>query len=192
MLLQLSAWTCIFDLPAKHGVFTWRSGVWRAITVFSENEDERMSSVRYASSVLAISAMFLLGASAARAQDSVANTTYDVYVSQSFAGPPYTPFHDCFRFSATQVCSDGCGDCGPFSQVNFGPGGVSVWSAAISCGGLNLVVTGTTVGGKALPADVFGASMIGKEQATTFGLEGAADSACALSVPKGAKNPYSN
>ena len=53
---------------------------------------------------------------------TVANRTYDLWVSQGFAGPPFFPFHDCASFTKTEMCLAVCGDCGPLSEVQFGAG----------------------------------------------------------------------
>src|SRR5437660_10192755 len=71
--------------------------------------------------------------------------TFDLWVSQGFAGPPYFPFHDCATFTKTQMCLAVCGDCGSLSKMEFGS--ATLWKGEVPCGGLNLVFTGTARNG---------------------------------------------
>jgi hypothetical protein len=107
---------------------------------------------------------------------SVMNKTYDLWVSQGFASPPFQPFHDCATFTKTKMCLAQCGDCGALSEVQLGP--VSIWKGEVPCGGLNLVFTGTSRNGPEVP--VIGASAVGNTQRTNFGAEGVRDQSCSL------------
>jgi hypothetical protein len=73
--------------------------------------------------------------------DRVAGNTYDLWVSQGFASPPFEPFHDCLHFTNTTITTDICGDAGPLSEIRFG--GITLWQGSVPCGGLNLRFTGT-------------------------------------------------
>lgn len=118
---------------------------------------------------------------------SVANKTYDLWVSQGFASPPFVPFHDCAFFTKTQMCSALCGDCGPFSEVQFGS--TSIWQGRVPCDGVDLVFTGTSKNGP--EANVVGASVTGTTQGTNFGAEGVQDQSCSLEPgPLTKNNPY--
>jgi hypothetical protein len=118
---------------------------------------------------------------------SVKNRTYDVWVSPSFISPPFVPFHDCFRFTASTLCIDQCGGCGPLFEVPR----LGIWQARVSCGGLNLVFIGTSLSGPA--KEVLGGSGIGRAEGTNFGVEGVENADCSLSPANltGA-TPYSN
>ena len=117
---------------------------------------------------------------------TVANRTYDLWVSQGFAVPPFFPFHECASFTKTQMCLAVCGDCGPLAEVQFGA--ASIWQGRVPCGGLNLLFTGTSKNGP--EAAVIGASVTGRTQGTNFGAEGIQDQSCSLlSTPTG-KSPY--
>lgn len=119
---------------------------------------------------------------------SVANKTYDLWVSQGFAGPPFFPFQDCATFTKTQMCLAQCGDCGPFSEVELGP--VSIWKGRVPCGGLNLVFTGTSRNAPEIP--VIDATVVGTTQQTIFAAEGVRDQACpAFASPARGHAPYS-
>lgn len=125
-------------------------------------------------------------AQAPETPSTVANRTYDLWVSQGFVGPPFVPFHDCASFTKTQMCLAVCGDCGPLSEVQFGA--ASIWQGRVPCGGLNLLFTGTSKNGP--EAAVIGASVTGRTQGTNFGAEGIQDQSCSLlSTPTG-KSPY--
>ena len=139
--------------------------------------------------------IFALTASATAAgPSSVAGKVYDLYVSQSFAPPPFPPFHDCARFTETQMCLDACGDCGALTIFPMGaenPNG-ALWIGSVPCGGLNLIAFGTSVDGAGLPGNsggnVLGAVFVGTIQGTTFGAEGVENRACSLGASK--LNPY--
>jgi len=119
---------------------------------------------------------------------SVMNKTYSLWVSQSFAAPPYPPFQDCARFSKTQMCLAQCGDCGPLSEVQLGD--VSIWTAKIPCGGLNLLFQGVSRNGPQLPA--VGATVVGLTQQSNFGAEGLQDQSCSIGPSRVAGGtPYS-
>src|SRR2546427_3474923 len=121
-------------------------------------------------------------AQAPETPSTVANRTYDLWVSQGFVGPPFVPFHDCASFTKTQMCLAVCGDCGPLSEVQFGA--ASIWQGRVPCGGLNLLFTGTSKNGP--EAAVIGASVTGRTQGTNFGAEGIQDQSCSLlSTPTG-------
>jgi hypothetical protein len=117
---------------------------------------------------------------------TVTNKTYDVWVSQSFATPPFTPFHDCATFTKTKMCLAQCGDCGPLSEVQIGT--TSIWKGTVPCGGLNLVFTGTSISGP--QANVIGASSVGGSEGTNFGLEGVQNQSCSLAAAAAGKSQY--
>jgi hypothetical protein len=117
---------------------------------------------------------------------TVANKTYDLWVSQGFAGPPFVPFHDCVSFTKSKMCSAVCGDCGPLSEVKFES--ASLWQGKVPCGGLNLVFTGTSESGP--ETNVIGASLTGTTEGTNFGTEGVQDQSCSLGISQTRKNPY--
>ena len=139
---------------------------------------------------LAVAATLFVGgpliAQAPVVSSTVANKTYDLWVSQGFANPPFFPFHDCASFTKTQMCLAQCGDCGPLSEVQFG--GATIWQGKVPCGGLNLVFTGTSKNGP--QANVIGASLTGTTQATNFGAEGIQDQSCSLGFSQTGKSPY--
>jgi len=106
---------------------------------------------------------------------SVKNKTYDVQVSIGNAHD--TPFHDCARFTSTQMCLDACAAprCGPLTEVNLG--NLTIWQARIGCGGFNLEIVGTSQNG---PFDAaIGASIKGKNIGAN-GLEGIENPSCSL------------
>jgi hypothetical protein len=119
----------------------------------------------------------LLGvASSAFAQaSSVKNKTYDVQVSIGNAHD--TPFHDCARFTSTQMCLDACASprCGPLTEVNLGS--LTIWQARIGCGGFNLEIVGTSQNG--INDAAIGASIKGKNIGAN-GLEGIENPSCSL------------
>lgn len=117
---------------------------------------------------------------------SVMNKTYDLWVSQGFATPPFQPFHDCATFTKNKMCLAQCGDCGGLSEVQLGS--VSIWKGEVPCAGLNLVFTGTSTSGPQVP--VIGASAIGLAEATNFGAEGVQNQSCSLSAASAASAPY--
>ena len=117
---------------------------------------------------------------------TVANKTYDLWVSQGFASSPFAPFHDCASFTRSQMCLAVCGDCGPLSEVQFGS--ASIWQGKVPCGGLNLVFAGTSKNGP--QANVIGASITGTTQGTNFGAEGIRDQSCSLASSQTGKSPY--
>jgi hypothetical protein len=112
------------------------------------------------------------------------NLTYDVWVSASFNGAPFDPFHDCARFSGNEMCLDGCGDCGPLVIVDsIGPAGaVTLWQARLPCGGLNLVFAGTSFDGLSFGfgGNVIGGSGAGLVESSAFGIEGQENAACSV------------
>ena len=130
------------------------------------------------------------------AQDIVKNKSYDLWVSQSFSTPPYAPFHDCLRFPPQQACLDLCGDCGNVVETRLGLS-LTLWSATVPCGGLNLQFVGTSVDGNLFPggagADVLGGIVRGATELTTFGAEGIANPTCTVGTAagRGISNPYS-
>ena len=75
-----------------------------------------------------------------------------MWFSQSFDSPPFDPARDCVRFTQTTVSTDQCGDAGPlFEFPLFGVPGLSLWVGQIPCGGLNLVLFGTSFDGAVFP-----------------------------------------
>ena len=118
--------------------------------------------------------------------ETVAGKTYDVWVSQGFASPPFTPFHDCYRFTKNTITTDACGGSGPLTEIHFGL--YTIWSASLSCGGVNLNFNGTSIDSPEIP--VMGGSLVGVAEATNFGFEGVENSSCSLTAPQG-QNPYS-
>ena len=140
--------------------------------------------------ILLLAVTVLLGApliaQAPVVSSTVANKTYDLWVSQGFASPPFVPFHDCVSFTKTKMCSAVCGDCGPLSEVQLES--ASLWQGRVPCGGLNLVFTGTSESGP--EANVIGASLTGMAEGTNFGVEGIQDRSCSLGLSQTGKNPY--
>jgi hypothetical protein len=140
--------------------------------------------------ILLVAATLLIGgpviAQAPVVSSTVANKTYDLWVSQGFASPPFVPFHDCVSFTKTKMCSAVCGDCGPLSEVKFES--ATLWQGKVPCGGLNLVFTGTSENGP--EANVIGASVTGTAEGTNFGTEGVRDQSCSIGLSKTTKNPY--
>lgn len=128
----------------------------------------------------------LIAQAPAAATPSVTNKTYDVWVSQSFASAPFTPFHDCATFTKTKMCLAQCGDCGALSEVQIGA--TSIWKGSVPCAGLNLVFTGTSISGP--QANVIGASSVGTLEGTNFGLEGVQNQSCSLAAAATGKSPY--
>jgi hypothetical protein len=132
--------------------------------------------------------LFSLAATRASSQEIVVNKAYDLYVSPSFGTAPNTPFHDCIRFSATQVCLDACGDCGAFTELRLGLSFTQL-AGSVSCGGLNLKIFGSSLDGNLIPgglgADVFSALFFGSSEGTTFAAEGVANSMCTLDISSG-------
>ena len=123
----------------------------------------------------------------------VAGRTFDVWVIQSFAPPGAPPFHDCARFTRTQMCLDGCGDCGSLAEISSGTRG-SVWESRVPCGGLALNFVGTSFDGfptSASSKPVMGASGAGLTEKTTFGMSGVANPNCTIQLLRQSGNPYS-
>ena len=124
---------------------------------------------------------------------SPSGKTYDTWVSQSFAAPPFPPFLDCFKFNAD----------GSFETAQLGPGGswslsfggtpFAIWRATHPAGGANLLFIGTSYDGSTIGvADVAGGIGIGTVFGDTFGVEGVADAGCQLGVGAAGGNPYSS
>jgi hypothetical protein len=132
------------------------------------------------------------GVSAAGEAQTVKGKTYDLWVSQSFAGPPYDPFHDCAIFTASTMSLAQCADAGPLTDVPlFGTPIFSLWLGTVPCGGLDLFFMGTSFDGSAIGAvDVMGGFGWGITESTTFGAEGVANPGCVLVQTDGV-NPYS-
>ncbi len=128
----------------------------------------------------------LIAQSPAAVTPTVMNKTYDVWVSQGFGTPPFTPFHDCATFTKTKMCLAQCGDCGGLSEVQIGA--TSIWKGQVPCGGLNLVFTGTSLNGPQAP--VIGAAAVGNLEGTNFGLEGVQNQSCSLAAAAAGKSPY--
>ena len=148
----------------------------------------------FAALALAGVAVGLLLVSPVTAQNSstsrVQGRVYDLWVSPSFAVPPYQPFHDCARFTETQMCLDGCGgSCGRLSEIPSG-GAKTLWHGKVPCGGLNLEFTGVSYDGFGTPTGqpVMGGIGVGNAENSTFGVEGVVNPACVLPPPL--RNPY--
>ena len=137
--------------------------------------------------------LVIAGSASSAEPSSVAGKVYDLYVSQSFAPPPFLPFHDCARFTDRRMCLDACGDCGTLTVFPMAgnPTG-AVWIGRVPCGGINLIFFGTSLDGARLPGpmggNVLGASAIGTAEGTTFGAQGVQNDACTISPGK--LNPY--
>lgn len=121
--------------------------------------------------------------------NSVKNKTYSVWVSQSFSTSPFEPFHECFRFTHTQLCVLGCGgSCGPLSEIPS----AGLWEASVPCQGLNLKFKGTSYNGP--DTSVIGASVIGYTEQTNFAAEGIKDHSCyqtnTRASERASKSPY--
>lgn len=114
---------------------------------------------------------------------------YDFWVSRSFGVSPYEPFHDCARFSDTQMYLDNCGDAGPLTTVPLNPF-MRLWIGSVPCGGLNLTWIGTMVDGSILPEglDVVIGNGLGQTEQTSFSGEGLHNPDC--SVFAGGANRY--
>ena len=122
--------------------------------------------------------------SVAGATDSnvVAGRTFSVWVSPSFGVSPYAPFQDCARFSANQMCLDGCGDCGALVEAPLVPPLINLWVGQVPCGTLNLVWVGTSIDLAAAPdgANVMSASGLSATSAISYAMEGVEDPNCVL------------
>lgn len=117
----------------------------------------------------------------------VRGKTYSVNVITSFG----TTFTDCFRFSATTLFIDGCGDSGPVGEVALSAlSGLTGFRASVPCGGLNLVWIGTSVDGAPLPqgADVVAATAVGLSQGTSFSINGIGNASCPSSAASNGVN----
>jgi hypothetical protein len=109
--------------------------------------------------------------------------TYDVWISQSFASPPYAPFHDCLTLTQDSITLASCSAGGP---AVVGPDVVAPLIGIIPvCGGspLNLLFLGNTLDGTDIgfQADTIGGVIAGIDQLTTFGFEGIRNDGCFLS-----------
>jgi hypothetical protein len=127
------------------------------------------------------------GLIADEAMASPCGKTYDIWVSQSFGVPPYTPFHDCLSFNAA---------CTQATLAVCGPAGVAVQGGApvgdhlfiIDCGGLSILGVGKDIDGVGIgfAANTLGGVMAGITEQTTFGYEGIENAACAPYAGDGA------
>ncbi len=120
---------------------------------------------------------------------TVANKVYSVNVQTSFG----TTFTDCFRFTASTLEVDGCGDSGPFTeQALFGTTFVTGWGAHVPCTGLDIIWFGTATDGTGFPGgqggDVIGGTAIGLTQGTTFSVNGIASAVCPASSVRNGLN----
>jgi len=141
--------------------------------------------------LLGIAAILLVVPGGAQAPTNVnpliVNKTFDLWVSQGFASPPFTPFEDCATFTKTQMCLARCGDCGSFSEVQMGA--ITIWKGQVPCGGLDLRFVGTARNLPEIP--VIGAAVVGELEHTNFGAEGVQDQSCLGSAsPKRGNTPY--
>ena len=112
---------------------------------------------------------------------TVANKTYEVWMSQGSDTPPFVPGRDCVRFTATTIASDACGDMGPFVEFPLlSTPGLTLWVGQVACQGANLVYFGTSFDGTVLPSggNVMSASVVGTTQGATLALEGFENPAC--------------
>jgi hypothetical protein len=146
--------------------------------------------------VLAVTALAADPPAATPVPMTVKGKVYDVWVSQSFAPPPREPFHDCARFTETQMCLDQCGDCGVLQEYPvFGTPQFTFWIGRVPCGDLNLVFVGTSHDGLpgpgGMPVPVMGASAVGTTQGSSFGVEGTANMSCAVNPTSRTSKPYS-
>jgi hypothetical protein len=141
-------------------------------------------------------AVILFSASPATAQSasSVANKTFTTWTSQSFSAPPFAPFQDCYRFTATTVDIDGCPGTGRLLEIPlFGSPILSLWIGSGMCldNGLNLTAVGTSIDGSAFGAvDAMGGFLLESVNVATFGIEGMFDPGCVLPSSAPATNPY--
>ena len=119
----------------------------------------------------------------AGAAQSVANKTYEIWFSQAFDLPPFFPGQDCWRFTATTVTTDQCGDVGPLIEFPlFGGSGFSLWIGRVPCGGQNLVFFGTSFDGAIFPfgGNVVSATAVGLTQGFTLAGEGFENPSCSI------------
>jgi hypothetical protein len=132
----------------------------------------------------AVAALLLAGPATA----DVAGKSYTTWVSASFAGSPFTPFQDCYRFSATVLTIVGCADSGPFVQFPGIIAGLdSQFVSLVDCGGLNLLLLGTSVDGAPIgfQANTMGGNILGITERTAFAIEGIQDQCPAFNLDAG-------
>jgi hypothetical protein len=114
---------------------------------------------------------------------SGASKTYEVWISQSFAAPPYAPFHDCLTLTQNSISLLSCSAGGP-AVVEPDVVGSLVGIIPV-CGGspLNLLFLGNALDGTDIgfQADTIGGIIAGIDQLTTFGFEGIRNDGCFLS-----------
>ena len=125
---------------------------------------------------------------------TVANKTYDAWISPSFSPAPYAPFHECLTFSANTLTIASCPavNSGPFMEVPIlGVASMTIWIASVPCGTANLFLVGTSFDGAADPdgANVMGGIIIGREAGWTFGVEGVQNQSCTIGSPT-SRNRY--
>ena len=121
----------------------------------------------------------LLGA--AKKRQTVANKTYEVWVSDGSEALPLVPARDCVRFTESTISSDACGDTGPLVEFPlFSTPGLTFWIGQVPCSGADLVYFGTSYDGAALPSggNVMSASVVGLTEGSTLALEGFENPAC--------------
>jgi subtilisin family serine protease len=119
---------------------------------------------------------------------------YDTWISQSFAAPPYTPFHDCLRFTDNIMTIDSCGDSGALFEVPlFGSPLFSFWIASVVCDGQNLFWLGTAFDGDFLEqgANVMGGTVYNITEGFSFGAEGIENPDCVVPLAESGPAPYS-
>jgi hypothetical protein len=117
--------------------------------------------------------------------------TYDIWVSQSFAPPPFTPFHDCLTVSATGNAMT-LAQLGPSAFASV-PDGLTGKFEGFFGFGLNLLFKGQHLNGTdlGLQANTIGGTIAGTAQGTSFGFQGIENPGCTLSPADLAQgNPY--
>jgi len=126
---------------------------------------------------------------------TVANKTFDFWVSRSTDSPPFPAFHDCATFTAATMSTAICGGGGTLNEYPLlGIAGMTLWIGKVPCGGLNLTFIGTSIDGTAIgfAGNVMSASGLGITQKITYGVHGVQNSSCTVAPGAvGSSNPYS-
>jgi hypothetical protein len=131
-------------------------------------------------------AVFLAGPSSA----DVAGKSYTIWVSASFTGPPFTPFQECARFTATELTIAGCGT-GPYAEVGgVVPGLDPQFVALVDCGFSQFLWLGKSVDGAAFGfgGNTMGANVLGLAELSAFGAEGLEDRSCLVAPAEAGGN----
>lgn len=142
-----------------------------------------------------VAGMLLVTPLSADEAQTVANKTYDFWVSPSADSPPFPAFHDCATFTTTTMSTAICGGGGTLSEFPIlGIPTMTLWIGRVPCGGLNLTFIGTSIDGTAIgfTGNVMSASGLGITEKTTYGVHGVENSSCTVAPGgKGSASPYS-